>query len=184
MLTLTDSFFTSSLTTRNNKIWEGLVGNEVNSFLPLGTTPAIPGRASVELLSNTYGIFKGTSLIFLEVERVVPESSLGHPVGEVTPRGLALVRREREMCAKYWREWSRERQVYAGQWKSQPYIPRPPYPINTGRPRAASFFSEQQFERSQFVRGQVEGVQSARPRGHIKDQIEAVGGVTFRRWSV
>jgi hypothetical protein len=51
----------------------------------------------VELLSNVYGIFKGTSLIFLEVEKTVYRDSLGHCIGEITADGLDLVLRERAM---------------------------------------------------------------------------------------
>lgn len=148
-------------------MWEGLEGDDVNSFLPLGSTPEFPGRKSVELQSNTCGIFKGTSLIFLEVERVVSVSSLGHPVGDITPEGLELVRAEREVCAAYWRQQSRERQVYAGRWK-QSYIPRTPSlgtnlgpnfgrpPYLSIRPRASSFASQQTLGKSES-KGEVDG---------------------------
>ncbi|KAI5851586.1 hypothetical protein DFP73DRAFT_523770 [Morchella snyderi] len=89
------SFVVISLTTRNNLVWKGLKEKDARSFLPLGTTPGYEGRDNVELLSNVYGIFKGTSLIFLEVEKTVYRDSLGHCIGEITADGLDLVLRER-----------------------------------------------------------------------------------------
>lgn len=176
----------SSLTTRNNKIWAGLEGNDVNSFLPLGSTPGFPGRCSVEILSNTCGIFKGTSLIFLEVERVVPASSLGHPVGEITPEGLKLVREERDLCAEYWRRQARERQVYTGHWKRQPYIPRPLGPTNVGHTRVATSSTEQlnrgQFERGQFGRGQFgRGQSGGGQAGRVQPERGQFGRDQFKR---
>ncbi|KAH0613594.1 uncharacterized protein H6S33_005480 [Morchella sextelata] len=91
------SFLVISLTTRNNLVWKGLKEKDARSFLPLGTTPGYEGRDNVELLSNVYGIFKGTSLIFLEVEKTVYRDSLGHCIGEITADGLDLVLRERAM---------------------------------------------------------------------------------------
>lgn len=92
-------------------------------------------------------------MIFLEVERVVPASSLGHPVGEITPEGLALVRSEREICAEYWRR-QKGRQVYAGGWK-QSYVLRPPNSTGNGRLRAMSLVNDQ-FNRDRLQRGQTE----------------------------
>lgn len=134
---------------------------------------------------------------------MVPASSLGHPVGEITPEGLALVRTEREICAEYWRR-QRGRQVYLGNWK-QSYIPRPLNPTTNGHKRSMSF-ANNQLGGERLQRGQTEPCQMNRSnigedrvgeggaggyqieggqleRGQIKGQI----GLTRkdrRRWSM
>lgn len=134
---------------------------------------------------------------------MVPASSLGHPVGEITPEGLALVRTEREICAEYWRR-QRGRQVYSGNWK-QPYVPRPLNPTTNGHKRSMSLVNNQ-LGGERFQRGQMESCQMSRgniggdrvgessaggyqieggqlERGQIKGQI----GLTRkdrRRWSM
>lgn len=137
-------------------------------------------------------------MIFLEVERVVPASSLGHPVGEITPEGLALVRAEREICADYWKR-QRGRQVYSGNWK-QSYVPRSPSSTNNGHQRAMSLSNDrlggERFQRGQTERCQMNGggfggdqiekdhIEGGQfERGQIKGQI----GLTRkdrRRWSM
>lgn len=134
---------------------------------------------------------------------MVPASSLGHPVGEITPEGLALVRSEREICAEYWRQ-QKGRQVYAGGWK-QSYALRPPNSTGNGRPRAISFTNDQ-FSRDRLQRGQTERYQLDESniererieRGQIKryqieggqferGQIKGQAGLVRkdkRRWSI
>lgn len=134
---------------------------------------------------------------------MVPASSLGHPVGEITPEGLALVRAEREICADYWRK-QRGRQVYAGGWK-QSYVLRPLNSPNNGRPRAMSLANDRlggdrlqrgqteryqldgdNIERGQIEKGQIERFQIERgqfERGQIKNQT-GLARKDRRRWSM
>lgn len=83
-------------TTRENKVWEGVLDKDLRSFLPISPTPEKVGRRALQLEADVEGVFVGRSLLFLEIEKEVHPNFLGDYIGEITSESLQRLKLERQ----------------------------------------------------------------------------------------
>jgi hypothetical protein len=65
------------------------------SFLPIEPTQSEFGRPVIQLADDARGVFTGSSLLFLEIEKQATLQSLGDYIGSLTPEGLEELNKHR-----------------------------------------------------------------------------------------